>query len=563
MTGKAIMKKDTRLLLFQALERGSFEGSFIQKMKEEAVGMSLQFAKKYYKVTFEVYLTQASKCVLGVINLALVMQSDNDVDKAVKVLHKKSAKELFQYGWQEIYRLAEFGYKRVSAGHRTEDEKGLRYDKVEDTEKDYAERVSADPEKQWIGFDEYQSLKDINIPYQHKVVVENLLIKKYYHLNDDKTVFQSGIVPDKESFNQENMAINTIFMSLLVSDVPRAPLEVVDLDLIIEQLQERNIKAKLRKKLYACIEVPENMHPAFTSRINHFMSNVFTEILKSRREGGVSVTGQLLSNCIINPDPNAISARRYEQTRKSAEEMLAGVSTEEIDSIMAMFEVLEDVSDRQAYLEVLIKHTNKMTVTTLADFISACEPNEWANKINWAERSSDDFKVLMKSENMPNIVADIFNQQLEYKLLAYWQELPLHVLSEIMKEVEKSREFFLKNIQISHHRWIHASFGKATAIIFISVADWHELWFESGSHGSTEIFDLFVSAFENLSYSKQKIIKMLLPRVKVIAEGCKDVEALFDAPAPYYNKELKKGIKKVLTPAQFRSFTKKLKELVK
>ena len=71
--------------------------------------------------------------------------------------------------------------------------------------------------------------------------IEKFLISQYYHATDDNLGFQSGIVAEKESYNQENMAINSIFMSLLVSDEPRAPLEVIDVDLIIEQLHKNNI----------------------------------------------------------------------------------------------------------------------------------------------------------------------------------------------------------------------------------------------------------------------------------------------------------------------------------
>ena len=165
---QALAIKDMRLLLFQALERGAFWGPFLQEWKEDGVGMSLEFADKYYNLTSEVYLRQASYCVLGIINLGLVISSENNVDNAVKVLRQNDLLKVFQIGWDKISHLASLKQEIVS-------------ESLHQSEKDFSEIFAAQPDKKWIGWKEYKTnLRNYSSSAKTKKL-HHYLVKKYNH----------------------------------------------------------------------------------------------------------------------------------------------------------------------------------------------------------------------------------------------------------------------------------------------------------------------------------------------------------------------------------------------
>lgn len=148
MTNK-IIKSDTRLFLFQALEYGFKEkfidNAFLENLKKEGVQMSFVFAKRYYNIVYEVYLRHASHCVLGVINIGLIESSNNRLDNAIDHLKKKSGVGIFREGWTRILNLVKNARKNESFRHKSEFE----------WERDFAESLSAEPGREWVGYDEY------------------------------------------------------------------------------------------------------------------------------------------------------------------------------------------------------------------------------------------------------------------------------------------------------------------------------------------------------------------------------------------------------------------------
>jgi hypothetical protein len=99
-------------------------------MIKQAVQMSFVFARKYYTIVYDAHLNQASDCVLGIMNLGLIESSDNNRDKALKLLIQK--------GYFGAFRKAEHENKTAF-----------------EWEKDFSEIFSAKSGKYWNGHNEY------------------------------------------------------------------------------------------------------------------------------------------------------------------------------------------------------------------------------------------------------------------------------------------------------------------------------------------------------------------------------------------------------------------------
>lgn len=113
-------------------------------MIKQAVEMSFVFARKYYTIVYDAHLNQASDCVLGIMNLGLIESSDNNRDKALKLLIQKGYFGAFRKGWQQVAKLA------VHA-RTAEYENKTAFE----WEKDFSEIFSAKPGKYWNGHNEY------------------------------------------------------------------------------------------------------------------------------------------------------------------------------------------------------------------------------------------------------------------------------------------------------------------------------------------------------------------------------------------------------------------------
>ena len=144
-----IVKKDSRLFLFQALEYGInnrlIDKIFLEKLKNEGIELSLGYAKKYYKLVYEAYLRQASYCVLGIINLGLIQTAGGNLDTAVNLIRTKGFVIIFRQGWTRVLRLVKLARDSEKFDLKTEFE----------LEKDFSESFSAEPGKKWIGNGEY------------------------------------------------------------------------------------------------------------------------------------------------------------------------------------------------------------------------------------------------------------------------------------------------------------------------------------------------------------------------------------------------------------------------
>lgn len=146
---KAIVKTEYSLFLFDVMKYGLNEKRidkvFTGKLKKEGAQMSLAFARRYYNVVYEAYLKQASHCVLGIMNIGLIESSGKQLDKALDRLLQKGYVGIFREGWTRILRLVQ--YARNAERHT--------YKTAFEWEKDFAESLSAEPGREWIGHDEF------------------------------------------------------------------------------------------------------------------------------------------------------------------------------------------------------------------------------------------------------------------------------------------------------------------------------------------------------------------------------------------------------------------------
>lgn len=145
-----IIKRDTRLLLFRSLEYGIktnlMDDTFLHRCKMEGADMSYAFAKRYYNVVFEAYLRHASHCVLGIMNIGLIESSRNQIIKAADLILERGFVGIFREGWSRIINLVQYAKSADELNQKT----------TYEWEKDFSDSFSAEPGKNWIGYDEYR-----------------------------------------------------------------------------------------------------------------------------------------------------------------------------------------------------------------------------------------------------------------------------------------------------------------------------------------------------------------------------------------------------------------------
>ncbi len=146
---KQVIKSDSRLFLFQVMEYGFNENlindAFLSKFHRDGAQMSFVFAKKYYSVVYEAYLRQASHCVLGIMNIGLIESSEKSLDSAIGLIIRKGYVGIFREGWTLILNLVQYARNAEKHSYKTKFE----------WEKDFAESLSAEPGREWVGYDEY------------------------------------------------------------------------------------------------------------------------------------------------------------------------------------------------------------------------------------------------------------------------------------------------------------------------------------------------------------------------------------------------------------------------
>ncbi|MCX6744099.1 MAG: hypothetical protein NTX82_01085 [Candidatus Parcubacteria bacterium] len=546
MAGTAIVRKDTRLLLFQALERGSFEGSFLQKMKKDGAGMTYEFAKKYYKVTLEIHLIHASYCVLGIINFGLHLLSDSDPDKAVQILRTKSLMDIFQAGWIKISGLAEIKIHEDNEWV-TDDTKGAK-----DWHKEISERLLSDPQREWEGLEEFQKLKEESAAFERRHRLFNFFRQEFDPKNPQSG--KTGVY--KMDANKPAIMLDTYYISLLVSDIPKAPLNIEELVQIIQLLSDEKIAEKLQDKLQNLQEIPAELQAWHQEQITLFLKTIsFYQNILSHK-GEKKLYDQFLSDLYIMADADNTSKFVYDSAKKAAKEISNGTVW---SLITALYET-NDASARLAILDLIFEEPEKLTGENLTDVIKI-EDIPWQQKLDWRKISQQTFEGVLESDFRSEIIADIFAQNQQTMLLPKWDKLPGYLLLKIMCEDKKIRDFFLKNLKKSHRILEMEDVSVDVFVLLVPLSGWVKMWKLMDTIHGPVIFERMRNFYQQLGFNAKQTNQLLFERIKLIAKFCRGHKEYHDIevnPAPFYSDLFKEAVQNAYPGSQFNSLKKKL-----
>jgi hypothetical protein len=436
MAGVAITKKDTRLLLFQALERLAPEGFSLEKMKKDAAGMSYQYAKRFYTVVFKNYLVLASSCVLGIINLGLTILSKNDVKSAAEIIKQKNFLTLFKVGWAEIDKLAK---QKAENKLRGNDSSTLN-ETLHETQKELGILVSADMQSPWQAL---EKLNNISQEVQEKFdefLLKDFLVNKYApeHLNGQisQGIGAQSIDKKTDECVKNANAIDTLFASLLIAPKPFLLLKSEHIIKLCQKVRNKIAIKKLKLDLLA-LPVPPALAKAHQKIVNEFMANFVREC--NCKESEVGLLEYLFFNLIIMPDLDGFSKLRYKITKSLSANI-------EPKFLLSGIRENADMSDKMAMLDSVLEHHNKLDAGDLLEFIHLLleAGMKWQGKIKWHILPKDELRDLCVSSAGKKIIKDIFDQKMEKKLLAYWKNLPDENLLELMRQSKRFRDYIFK-----------------------------------------------------------------------------------------------------------------------
>lgn len=88
----------------------------LQEITKTLEDMSLQLAQKDFSLVYIQEIELACKCVLGITNLGLIIESENNIEKAKILLSQKNIMDFFRIGWTKIMNLEKIKpepYKKV------------------------------------------------------------------------------------------------------------------------------------------------------------------------------------------------------------------------------------------------------------------------------------------------------------------------------------------------------------------------------------------------------------------------------------------------------------------
>jgi hypothetical protein len=98
------------LVLKDGLADGYFSEEFVHKTKQQLTDMSLRIASDNLSVIYADHIKKACEIVLGIINLGLLSQCDNNTEKAKDIIKNQGIVYCFRAGWAKYA-----GLKQISA----------------------------------------------------------------------------------------------------------------------------------------------------------------------------------------------------------------------------------------------------------------------------------------------------------------------------------------------------------------------------------------------------------------------------------------------------------------
>ncbi len=436
MAGVAITKKDTRLLLFQALEHVLFEGFSMEKMKKDAAGMSYQYARMFYNVVFEDYLVLASNCVLGIINLGLAILSNNEVEAAANIIKQKNFMTLFKAGWAKIDDLA----KQMAENKLRDKDSSTLDSALHEAQKELGILVSADMQNSWQALEKLNNISQGVQEKFNEFLLKDFLVNEYSpkHLNGQilQGIGAQSINKKTDGYTRNVDAIDTLFASLLIAPKPFLPLKSEHIIKLCQKIRNKAAIKKLKLDLVA-LPVPPALAKAHQKIVNEFMTNFVRECNCKESEAGL--LEYLFFNLVIMPDLDGFSRLRYKITKSLSANI-------EPKFLLSGIRESTDMSDKMAMLDSVLKRHNELDAGDLLEFIHLLleAGMKWQGKIKWYILPKDELRDLCVSSEGQKIIKDIFDQKMEKKLLTYWQNLPDENLFELMRQSKKFRDYIFK-----------------------------------------------------------------------------------------------------------------------
>lgn len=110
------MKPFVILAITDAQRESLLSESKLQEITKTLEDMSLQLAQKDFSLVYIQEIELACKCVLGITNLGLLIESENNIEKAKILLSQKNIMDFFRIGWTKIMNLEKVNpepYKKV------------------------------------------------------------------------------------------------------------------------------------------------------------------------------------------------------------------------------------------------------------------------------------------------------------------------------------------------------------------------------------------------------------------------------------------------------------------
>ncbi|GAA0817091.1 hypothetical protein GCM10009111_17850 [Colwellia asteriadis] len=93
------------LVLKDGVTNGDFSAEFMHKTQQQLSDMSLRIASDYLSIIYADQIKKACEIVLGMINLGLLSQCNNDSDKAIEIIKNQGIVFCFRAGWAKYAEL--------------------------------------------------------------------------------------------------------------------------------------------------------------------------------------------------------------------------------------------------------------------------------------------------------------------------------------------------------------------------------------------------------------------------------------------------------------------------
>ncbi|MCX6740302.1 MAG: hypothetical protein NTZ49_03680 [Candidatus Parcubacteria bacterium] len=560
MAGTAIVRHDSRLLLFQALGHTQFGGLFFDQVKKEGAGMSYEFAKKYYTVTSEPYLTRATYCVLGICNLGLVLASKNQLDIALSLIQNKKLFDLFQLGWEKISQLVKM--KNYC------DQKELG-DQTWNIEKELAERFSAEPGKNWIGLDEYTKAKD-----EYEKNYFTALLRQHFR--------QHFIAKARDQYSYElgdSYVNNSLFTSLLFNDRMHAPLKPEEFADLYNWFKNPRVLKIMRLKLKDFSKtLTQKQRPFFWAEVEDSLNSAaFAKLALYAQQGDEERSLKIFySQFYVEANPDKISQARYEKAKAEYKSPLKNFEDLQLE-LDRLKENMPDISDKLAIIDVVLepRFVPLLTADDLTN-IMAADKMLWQTKICWPLVNDRVFHILLKDKSTQKYTGlmledflgnlQTFTNKHIKKLIAKLQMMSNTQLYNLCKESADMRDFLLKHIRREPNIYADSISAADTNILFIPPNEWPHLWQVFSLESAEFMFKELRRYYRELNIPADQAEQMFFERVKIVCRFYQrdKKNPKKDYPtceAPYYNADLKKAVAHTLSPKKFKAFSQKLADL--